>query len=55
MIDNDAAERLREFLSTMQITILNEHGVPLQLQEKLVTLISAEGFNLVDELEGVVR
>jgi hypothetical protein len=55
MIDNEAAERLRELLSNLQVTIYNESGVSEQSQEKLVNLISTRGFQLVDELEGVVR
>ena len=55
MIDNETAERLRALLSELQFAILTERGVPERLQEKLVVLISTEGFHLIDELEGVVR
>jgi hypothetical protein len=55
MIDHETAERFRALLSELQVAILTESGVPERLQEKLVVLISTEGFHLVDELEGVVR
>jgi hypothetical protein len=55
MIDNETAERLRALLSELQAAILRESGVPARSQEKLVELISTEGFYLVDQLEGVVR
>ena len=55
MIDHETAERLRALLSDLQIAIYNESGVAEQAQEKLATLISTEGFQLVDELQGVVR
>jgi hypothetical protein len=55
MIDNDTAARLRALLSDLQTAIYNESGVDEPAQEKLATLISTEGFQLVDELEGIVR
>ncbi|MDQ2765137.1 MAG: hypothetical protein M3Y22_17170 [Pseudomonadota bacterium] len=55
MIDRETAERLRLLLSDLQAAIYNERGVPEPTQERLLNLISAEGFPLVDELEGVIR
>jgi hypothetical protein len=55
MIDNETADRFRALLSNIQATIYNESGVSEEVQEKLLTLISVEGFHLVDELEGVIR
>jgi hypothetical protein len=54
-LDNQTAARLRALLSDLQNAIYNDSGVSEQSQEKLVTLISTEGFQLVDELEGAVR
>ncbi len=55
MIDRETADRLRAVLSNLQVAIYNESDVPEPAQEKLLDLISAEGFQLIDELEGVVR
>jgi hypothetical protein len=55
MIDSETADKLRVLLSNIQVAIYNETDVPERAQEKLLSLISAEGFQLVDELEGVVR
>jgi hypothetical protein len=54
-IDNHAADKLRELLGNLQLAIYTESDVPEPTQEKLIALISTEGFRLVDELEGVIR
>jgi len=55
MIDSETADKLRAALSMIQVAIYSESEVPEQTQEKLLSLISVKGFQLVDELEGVVR
>ncbi|MEA2790961.1 MAG: hypothetical protein QOG73_3367 [Acetobacteraceae bacterium] len=55
MMDDETADRLRALLGDLQAAVYNESGVPEEVQEKLVTLISARGFRLVDELQGAVR
>lgn len=55
MIDSETADRLRALLSDLQVAIYNESELPEPWQEKLLGLISTEGFQLVDELEGVIR
>jgi hypothetical protein len=55
MIDHETAERIRDLLSDLQLAIYTDAGVPEKTQEKLVMLISTEGFSLVDELENVIR
>ena len=54
MIDTQAAERLRTLLSDVQAALYNENAIPEPVREKLVVMISEEGFGLVDELEGVI-
>jgi hypothetical protein len=55
MIDSETADKIRALLSNIQVAIYNESDVPEQTQERLLSLISVDGFQLVDELEGVVR
>ena len=55
MIDNETAGRLCGLPSKLQATIDNESGVSEDSQETLLTIISVEGFHLVDEREGAVR
>jgi hypothetical protein len=42
-------------LSEIQMTILEDGGIATESRNKLVHYISAKGFRLVDDLEGVVR
>lgn len=55
MIDEETADKLRALLGDLQAAVCNESGMPEEAQEKLVTLISTQGFRLVDELQGAIR
>jgi hypothetical protein len=55
LIDSETAGRLYGLPSNLQATIDYESGVPEASQEKLLTMISVDGFHLVDERGGVVR
>jgi hypothetical protein len=55
MIDNETADKLRTLLSDLQVAIYNETELPEPWQEKLLSMISTQGFQLVDQLEGVIR
>jgi hypothetical protein len=55
MIDHDAAERLREMLSNIQRKAMSHADAEPGSSLELVQYISQVGFQLVDEMEGVVR
>jgi hypothetical protein len=55
MIDIEAANKLREVFGNLQAAIYEDENVPEESRERLVGLISAEAFHLVDELQGVTR
>jgi hypothetical protein len=55
MLDHTTAEEIRDMLSEIQMTILEDGGIATESRNKLVHYISAKGFRLVDDLEGVVR
>lgn len=54
-IDHTTAERLRDMLASCQMKVYLASDIPDAVKERIVNEISAEGFRLVDELEGVVR
>jgi hypothetical protein len=55
MIDHDAAEKLRTMLSDIQQKALSHADVAPRHSMELVEYISQVGFQLVDEMEGVMR
>jgi hypothetical protein len=55
MLDDETAERLRALLSDVQAAVYSESAIPEHVQEKLIELISTDGFGLLDELQGVIR
>lgn len=55
MIDHTTAERLRDMLASCQMTVYLASDVPDDAKERIVNEISANGFRVIDELEGVVR
>jgi hypothetical protein len=54
-IDQGIADRLREMLSSFQLKVFCAEDVPEETRARIVNEISAEGFRVIDELEGVVR
>jgi hypothetical protein len=55
VIDHDAAERIRTMLSDIQQKALSHADAKPGHSMELVEYISQVGFQLVDEMEGVVR
>lgn len=54
-IPHATAERLRDMLATCQMKVYLAPDVPAAAKERIVNEISATGFQLIDELEGVIR
>lgn len=54
-IPHATAERLRDMLAACQMKVYLAPDVPAAAKERIVNEISADGFRLIDELEGVTR
>lgn len=54
-IPHATAERLRDMLAACQMKVYLAPDVPEAAKERIVNEISATGFQLIDELEGVIR
>lgn len=54
-IPHATAERLRDMLAACQMKVYLASDVPEAVKERIVNEIGADGFGLIDELEGVMR
>lgn len=54
-LDHETAQRLRTALGEIQGVIYKDASLTDSKQEELINMIGRLGFDLVDELEGVIR